>query len=131
MDCQNGRQRKIVRPMIIYKPYTIVKVPFPFTDKEAAKMRPALIISNEVYAKKAEHYILAMITTAQHSAWHNDIRIPNHQSAGLPVPSVIRWKLFSLDVRLVMGQVGKLDEETCHAVANNHPLSLNVDARLL
>ena len=131
MDCQNGRQRKIVRPMTIYKSYTVVRVPFPFTDKEAAKMRPALVLSNEEYAKKTEHYILAMITTAKHSAWYSDIRISNHQSVGLPVPSVIRWKLFSLDARLVMGEIGQLDEETCHVVANNHPFSLTAHATLL
>lgn len=124
MDCLSGPQSKIVRPMTIYKPYAIVRVPFPFTDKEAAKMRPALVLSGEEYAKKTEHYILAMITTAQHSAWYNDIPIPHHKSVGLPVLSVIRWKLFSLDARLVMGEIGILDEATQQSVQHYHPFSL-------
>lgn len=106
--------------MIIYKPYAIVKAPFPFSDKEAAKMRPALVLSTEIYAEKTEHYILAMIITALHSSWYNDIEIPDHYSVGLPVPSVIRWKLFSLDARLIMGEIGKLDKGTSRLVNSQH-----------
>ncbi len=35
----------MARPIVTYNCYDIVKVPFPFTDRQASKHRPALIIS--------------------------------------------------------------------------------------
>ena len=59
--------------MQIYKPYTIVAVPFPFTDKDYTKKRPTLIISQEEHQKYTHHCVLAMITSAKQSQWKTDI----------------------------------------------------------
>jgi len=34
---------------MIYDKFDVVKVPFPFTDKETVKRRPALVISESKY----------------------------------------------------------------------------------
>ncbi len=52
---------------------------------------------------------MAMITSARHSAWPLDVEIGNLESAGLPAPSVIRMKLFTLDHRMVIRACGALD----------------------
>ncbi|OJW47227.1 MAG: hypothetical protein BGO67_02915 [Alphaproteobacteria bacterium 41-28] len=96
--------------MQIYKPYNIVSVPFPFTDKDFTKKRPALIISKEEYQMHNHHCILAMITSAKQSQWNEDIRISDFELAGLPGPSIIRFKLFTLDERLILRILGKLSE---------------------
>ena len=49
-----------------------------------------------------------MITSEANAPWPLDCRISDLDSAGLPAPSKIRFKLFTLDHRLVRGQMGTL-----------------------
>lgn len=94
---------------MIYKRYDIVRVPFPFTDRDAVKKRPALVLSDEkLFNAPVGHSVLAMITTAKESSWVFDTVIIDLVSAGLPVPSVIRLKLFTLDNRFILNRIGEL-----------------------
>jgi mRNA interferase MazF len=51
---------------------------------------------------------MAMITSAGHAPWPLDVPIGDLESAGLPAPSIVRFKLFTLDHRLVRGTLGQL-----------------------
>ena len=51
---------------------------------------------------------MAMITAAENTPWPLDRAISDLKAAGLPAPSVVRFKLFTLDHRLVRGEVGRL-----------------------
>jgi mRNA interferase MazF len=105
--------------MQIFKPYSVVTVPFPFTDKDYTKKRPALVISQEEYQKYTHHCILAMITSAKQSGWGNDVPIQDIESTGLPGSSVIRPKLFTLDERLILSELGELSRKDKEAVKNS------------
>lgn len=95
-----------------YKRFAIVKVPFPFTDPYATKTRPALIISAaEPFNARSEHSVMAMITSIKQAGWPLDTLITDLHSAGLPVASKIRLKLFTLDHRLIRGTLGQLSTE--------------------
>jgi mRNA interferase MazF len=96
---------------MIYKPFTIIVVPFPFTDSPETKKRPALVISSERYQRETGHVSLLMITTAKHSRWYGDHQIIDLALSGLSNPSIIRQKLFTIDSRLVKKQVGILNKE--------------------
>jgi len=102
--------------MQIFKPYSVVVVPFPFTDKDYTKKRPALVISQEEYQIYTHHCILAMITSAKQSRWNNDILIEGIEATGLPGSSVIRAKLFTLDERLILGELGVLSKKDQESV---------------
>jgi mRNA interferase MazF len=102
----------------IFKPYNVVAVPFPFTDKDYTKKRPAVVISQEEYQKHAHHCVLAMITSAKQSQWKSDIAIQNIEVAGLPGLSIVRPKLFTLDERLILRVLGELSERDQEAVKN-------------
>ena len=92
------------------KRYDIVKVPFPFTDRQSIKTRPALVLSDDkMFNSQIGHSVMAMITSAKHSNWPLDTTIENLTAAGLPAPSIIRLKLFTLDNRLILAQLGQLD----------------------
>ena len=80
---------------MIYNKFDIVKVPFPFTDKQTVKRRPALIISSGEYQMNYNHCILAMITSAIQSSWIDDVIITDISTAGLPAASKIRLKIFN------------------------------------
>jgi len=98
--------------MASFERFDVVRVPFPFTDREAEKNRPALVISDSaVFNRPAGHSVMAMITWAGHAAWPLDVPIGDLESAGLPAPSIVRCKLFTLDHRLVRGKLGQLAEK--------------------
>jgi len=104
---------------VTFEPFAVVRVPFPFTDKTAAKNRPALVLSsNTAFNGPAGHSVMAMITSARHDPWPLDCEIADRQVAGLPAPSIVRFKLFTLDHRLVRGQLGALAPADVKAVTD-------------
>lgn len=102
------------KPIRTYELYEVVKVPFPFTDVKAAKMRPALILSNaKNFNARIGMSVMAMITSVKHSQhpWPTDVLIEDLKHAGLPAPSLIRFKLFTLDHRLILSCLGTLSKK--------------------
>jgi mRNA interferase MazF len=89
------------------KPFDVVIVPFPFTDRRASKRRPALALSSESFSEESGHTVLAMITSADNPPWPMDVTI-DAASAGLRSPSKVRMKLFTLDNRLILRKAGSL-----------------------
>jgi mRNA interferase MazF len=85
-----------------------VLVPFPFTDLPVSKRRPSVILSSRSFGEASGQSILGMITSAARSAWPNDIVIADLQTAGMPHPSIIRFKLFTLPNDLILRQLGHL-----------------------
>jgi len=92
--------------------FDVVRVPFPLTDREAEKVRPALVLSDRRgFSAAAGHSVMAMITSASHAPWPLDVPIVDLASAGLPAASRVRFKLFTLDHRLIRGPLGRLSQE--------------------
>lgn len=98
--------------MASFERFDVVRVPFPFTDRQSEKNRPALVISDgHAFNRPAGHSAMAMITSAGHARWPLDVSIVDLKTAGLPAPSIVRFKLFTLDHRLVRGKLGHLAEK--------------------
>ncbi len=91
-----------------YETGQVLRVPFPFTDRLANKNRPALVLSEPGFNSASGHLLLAMITSSNNPLWPLDCTIHDLASAGLPAPSVVRMKLFTLDARLIRGVLGRL-----------------------
>ena len=94
--------------MPIFEPLTVVRVPFPFTDRAVQRLRPAVVLSHPDFQRGSAHVLLAMITTAKRSCWPLDWPIQDLAAAGLNQVCCVRFKLFSLDERLLLGQLGQL-----------------------
>ena len=95
--------------MATYKQFDVVLVPFPFTDTNQTKRRPALIISDATeFNTPMGRSVMAMITTAGRSLWALDVPITDLSSAGLGAPSIVRMKLFTLDHYSVTRKIGSL-----------------------
>lgn len=88
--------------------WDVVVVPFPFTDINKAKPRPALVLSNESFNEKNGHSVLLMITTASNINWTNDVKITELETTGLDTASVIRMKMFTIDNRIIKKKIGAL-----------------------
>jgi len=104
---------------VAFERFTVVRVPFPFTDRTATKNRPALVLSDTAsFNTPAGHSVMAMITSQGNAPWPLDCPISDLKTAGLPAPSLVRFKLFTLDHRLVRGELGMLAAEDAQAVFN-------------
>jgi len=93
----------------------VVVVPFPFTDRQAAKRRPALIVSSADFNQAHEQSILAMITSVRND-WTSDVAIDGWREAGLNVPCKVRFKLFTVDDALIVRKIGTLSKRDRRAV---------------
>jgi mRNA interferase MazF len=96
-----------------FEPGDIVRVPFPYTDGEAVQHRPAVVL-----AVVGRGFLLwvAMITSDRRRNWPDDIAIPDHAAAGLPVPSIIRSvKIATIEAERAERR-GALDDVTRAAV---------------
>ncbi len=95
--------------IMTYKRFDVVVVPFPFTDQHSEKRRPALVLSDaECFNEPTENCVMAMITSAKNPDWPLDVSIESISKAGLPAPSKVRMKIFTLDRRLIIKKTGAL-----------------------
>lgn len=92
------------------KQFDIVVVPFPFTDRNSNKRRPALVLSSASFNQSSGHSVLAMITSADQFSWVGDLPITSLKPTGLPQPCLVRMKLFTLDHRLIVRLAGYLSQ---------------------
>lgn len=107
--------------------YSVVTVPFPFTDRASAKRRPALVISTpSEFGNRIGHSVMAMITSAKNSQWPFDTELKDLKSAGLPAASMVRMKIFTLDHRMVISVIGKLSRTDQAAVRDAFKKLLSV-----
>jgi mRNA interferase MazF len=112
---------------VSFSPFDVVVVPFPFTDRRQRKRRPAVVVSHaRQFNTPAGHSILAMITTLGHRRWPLDVEIQDLDAASLPVESLVRMKLFTLDHRLVLRRIGRLSppdaRDVRHSLTRLFPL---------
>ena len=110
---------------MIFEQFDTVVVPFPFIDKPETKKRPALVLSNEDFNQHG-HTILAMITTKRHPSWPGDSEISEYAAAGLRLLCLVRFKLFTLDNRLILLKIGHLTKTDSLQIKKNFHRYLNI-----
>jgi mRNA interferase MazF len=102
--------------MVLCGPGDVAIVPFPFSDIGFAKPRPALALSARKANEECGNTVFAMITTAARSHWPQDIELSDNRAAGLTAASMVRFKLFTLDNRLISRKIGTLSSADRKAV---------------
>lgn len=103
--------------MATFERYDVGLTLFPFTERRGGKTRPCLILTDEAFHRAHGHVIAAMITTASVTKWPSDIPISQLSAAGLRTSSVVRMKLFTLEVGRLIGRIGALAPPDREAVA--------------
>lgn len=78
----------------------VVKVPFPYTDRDVRQRRPALVVTDQPLGDRGHLHWVLMITSADHRRWPSDVALGRrHGEAGLPAPSLIRTsKIATVDI---------------------------------
>jgi mRNA interferase MazF len=70
---------------------TVVRVPFPYTDRSTRQHRPALVVSDGPVGEGGHLLWVVMITSAENRRWPDDVDLgPDHAAVGLPAPSIVR-----------------------------------------
>ncbi len=109
----------------------VVVVPFPFTDRQASKRRPAIVLSAPRFNRAHGQSILAMITSSTHNPWPSDVPLEDWRDANLTVPCRVRMKLFTLDHGLILRRLGSLSDRDGEAVLASLSRSLAAGALTL
>jgi mRNA interferase MazF len=90
----------------------IVRVPFPYTDRDTRQHRPALVVSARSLGPDAALLWVVMITSAANRRWDDDVPIEgDHAALGLPVPSLIRTAKIATIDSAAAEVIGVLDGE--------------------
>ena len=88
----------------------VVLVPFPFTDPSTVKRRPAVVVSSERYDRERHDVIILAVTSQVRAApVVGEAAILKWKEAGLLKPSVLKPLLATIEKRLVMRRLGRLD----------------------
>ena len=92
----------------------LVLLPYPFTDFQGTKVRPALIVSNNILNQKSEDCIMVALTTIlKNEPYSLNITQSDLIEGKLIRPSRIRVdKIFSVKKSLVLKKIGVLSSDT-------------------
>lgn len=87
----------------------VVRVPFPYTNRDTTQFRPALVVSDGALGLGLLLWTV-MITSDQNRRWPGDVPITDVAAAGLPAPSVVRTlKIATID-SVMATRVGRVDD---------------------
>src|SRR5262245_1278836 len=97
----------------------VVRVPFPYTDRDARQHRPALVVSRGGVGQGRSLLWVVMITSAANRGWPGDISLMDeHRRVGLPVPSIVRSTKIATIAATHAERIGKLSRAKWNEVAN-------------
>ena len=90
----------------------VILVPFPFTNQTTTKRRPAVVVSSADYHQQRPDLILMAITSqSRPTQTVGEATVRDWQQAGLIKPSVIKPLLTTIERRLVLKQLGSLQQD--------------------
>ncbi|MGQ2990437.1 MAG: type II toxin-antitoxin system PemK/MazF family toxin [Brevundimonas sp.] len=96
---------------------TVVRAPFPYTDRDTRQWRPAVVVSDGGVGLGERLCWVLMVTSAENRAWPGDVELTeDFRSAGLPVASLIRTaKIATVELDRLEG-IGRLPDAVHEAV---------------
>ena len=103
---------------MIFQQRDLVLLPYPFTDQEGSKVRPAIIVSNDIFNKRCEDCVMVPLTTIIKNEQFSLIINQTDLEAGkLLKQSRIRIdKIFTIRKNLVTMKIGKINSKTFNKI---------------
>lgn len=96
---------------------TVVRAPFPYTDRDVRQWRPAVVVSAGGAGPAERLGWVLMITSAENRVWPGDVAlVEDFEAAGLPVASLIRTAKIATVELDRLEPIGRLPESTHAAV---------------
>ena len=91
--------------MTSFEPGDVILVPFPFTDQQSTKKRPAVIVSSIAYHRTRSDIIILALTS---NLSGDHIPLTDWQEARLPKPTAFKPVLATLESDLALKRLGHL-----------------------
>ncbi len=113
--------------MTTWHPGDVVLVPIGFTDRSGSKLRPAVVVSRDLYNAASPDVMIASITGNLRAIWHpGNHLIADWQDVGLLRPSRARAKIAIVESSLGARRLGALSVADLAAVERGlrHALAL-------
>jgi len=89
----------------------VVLVPFPFTDQSGVKKRPAVVVSSARYhADRRDLVIMAITSQLRPHPAFGEFTVAEWKKAGLIAPSAVKPVLTTIEKRLVLKRLGRLQQ---------------------
>lgn len=105
----------------------VVLVPFPFSDLQTKKVRPALVVSGPLYHAEEPDLLLAALTSQLRAATGTlDYILADWQAAGLRFPSAFKPVLATLEPSRVLYTIGMLAAADLAAIDERPRRALNL-----
>ncbi len=104
----------------------VVLVTFVFADETGVKLRPAVIVSSEVYHTGRDEAIIAAISSRTDRMLPGDHLIKDWQRAGLLFPSVATGIIRTIKKNMVGRKLGSMPSSDMNAIDDNIRLSLGL-----
>ncbi len=96
--------------MTTYNFGDVLLVPFPFTDQTTTKKRPTIVISSDSYNQsKLDILLIAVTSQVKTPLQFGEALITEWSKAGLLKPSIIKPIITTLEKKLVIKKLGKLE----------------------
>ena len=87
----------------------VVLVPFPFTNQNGSKKRPAVVVSSAAYNRARIDLVLMAITSqVRPRLGFGEVLVQDWKGASLLFPGVIKPVLFTIEKTLVIKPLGHL-----------------------
>jgi len=96
----------------------LILLPYPFSNLEGTKVRPALVVSNNSFNKKSDDCIMVPLTSViKDEPYSVTIEQENLSAGKLLKPSRIRAdKIFCVEKNLITMKIGKINENSFEKV---------------
>jgi mRNA interferase MazF len=98
----------------------VLLVPFPFTDQQGVKQRPAVVVSSSAYNARRPDVVIMAITSVVRNAntalAFGEASLTDWQAAGLLKPSVLKPVFTTIEQRLIIKQLGTLSTTDANAL---------------
>lgn len=101
--------------MTSYRFGDVVLVGFPFTNLQASKRRPAVVIHSPAYQDRPDVIVMAITSQVRQPLATGEAILQDWQAAGLAKPSVLKPLIATLEqnqIVKVMGQLSAADRES-------------------
>ncbi|MBU1347063.1 MAG: type II toxin-antitoxin system PemK/MazF family toxin [Alphaproteobacteria bacterium] len=90
----------------------VVRVPFPYTDRNVRQRRPAIVISKGGVGDQAAFLWVLMITSADNRSWPADVPFGGaYRDVGLPAPSTVRTAKIATIEASAAEVIGRADDK--------------------
>lgn len=99
---------------------SVVILPFPFSDLQRRKARPAVIISNNKYNRRSNDVVAVPLTSSQKQSKYNvPVTSRDMESGELVADSNARIdKIFSVEKGIIAKRIGMVDRKTHAAICD-------------